>query len=118
MARLTDAEQLTAYENALSNHRFDGYIVWTPVADQWVRKNLDGLSTSDVARRMYEYVVEQGGAVDRVEEKRPEWSSHDYHYDLRFPIDGRRVYIETRLSYEDPDDPDDPTILVANIHDV
>jgi hypothetical protein len=32
-------------------------------------------------------------------------------------IDGRRLYVETRLIYSDPADPDDPRILIANIHD-
>jgi hypothetical protein len=65
---------------------------------------------------MYEY-VEAGGKIDEVRETRPEWSDkHEFHFDLRLQIEGRRIYIETRLNCRIPPVPDDSTILVANIH--
>ena len=47
-------------------------------------------------------------------------SEFDFHYDLRITIQGKRVYIETRM---DPDYPRSPveslesTIYVVNVHD-
>jgi len=117
MAPLTDQTLLTAYTNALANRRFEGYVVWTEVAQRWVRRELAGLTTAEVAERIWDY-VDAGGEIDQVVERREEWSHHDYHYDLRLTIGRRKVYIETRLSFDDPLDPDDPLILVANIHDV
>ena len=66
-----------------------------------------------IARLMCAY-VQAGGEIDRVPERRPEWNDRPFHYDLRIPIGGRLVYIETILL---DDDPDDPTIRVVNIHD-
>ena len=100
MAPLSDPTLLTAYKSALENRRFDGYVNWTEVAHDWVRKELDGLTTDGVAEYMHEY-VKSGGRIDQVPERRPEWSRYDYHYDLRFDMGGRRLYIETRLLQRD-----------------
>ncbi|HEX5442242.1 MAG TPA: hypothetical protein VFW87_00375 [Pirellulales bacterium] len=45
-----------------------------------------------------------------------DWSEHAFHYDFRIDIEGKAVYIETRLYFDDPDDPDDPWIHVVNFH--
>jgi len=117
MAPLTDPILLQAYKNALANHRFEGYVIWTEVALCWVRRELDGDTSNSIAALMYEFVA-SGGEIDQVVETRPEWRHlYDFHYDLRFSIHGREVYIETRLDFDDPGDPDDPVVLVANIHD-
>ena len=116
MAPLADPTLLTAYQNALGNHRFEGYVNWTEVAARWVRSELEGFTTTAVAELMHDYVT-SGGRIDQVRETRPEWPQHKYHYDLRFEIAGRRVYVETRLLFDDPTDPDDPVILVANMKD-
>jgi hypothetical protein len=65
---------------------------------------------------MHDFVA-AGGIIDQQAETRPEWTTHDYHFDLRIPLSGRVLYIETRLIYRKPDDPDDPRIHVVNIHD-
>ncbi|HOW18591.1 MAG TPA: hypothetical protein PLC79_06105 [Phycisphaerae bacterium] len=114
MALLTDPERLRHYRQALRSWECTGYVVWSSQAAEWVRANLEGLTTKGVARLMWEY-VEAGGEIDEVRETRPEWSEHEYHYDLRFEIDDRRVYIETRLLMEA--DPEDSTIHVVNAHD-
>ena len=115
MARLTDPRLLGAYRNALGNWSVTNYVIWTELAQAWVRRELE-LTTGEVARLMHEYLC-CGGEIDRVKEIRPEWSNFDFHYDLRMTIEGRRVYVETRLFYEDLNDPDDPYIHVVNIHD-
>jgi hypothetical protein len=56
-----------------------------------------------------------GGKIDQVEEKRPEYVTWRFHYDLRMPISGRRVYIETVLIQAN--DIEDCTIIVVNMHD-
>jgi hypothetical protein len=40
----------------------------------------------------------------------------NWRYDLRLNVKGHLVYVETRLQYRDPTDPDDPIIQVVNIH--
>ena len=116
MAPLADPILLTAYQNALANRRFEGYVNWTELAARWVRSELEGLTTSAVVELMHDHVM-SGGTIDQVPETRPEWRHHEYHYDLRMDIGGRRVCLEPRLEFDDPTNPDDPVILVANIHD-
>lgn len=82
MARLTDPEKLRCYKNALSNYKFSGYVEFTQVAWEWLRRNLDGYTQKRFAELLLEY-VEEGSEIDEVVETRPEWSRHRYHYDLR-----------------------------------
>ena len=116
MAPLKDPELLAAYKNALANRGFHDYINWTGVALDWLARNIEGYTPQGIVELIYEY-VQSGGEIDQVPEKRPEWIKHDFHYDFRFDVGGRRVYVETRLFCDDPSDPDDPTILIANVHD-
>ena len=53
--------------------------------------------------------------IDEVPERRPEWSEHEFHHDLRLQIGERLVYVETRLLMQR--DIADSTISVVNIHD-
>ncbi len=115
MAPLTDPVRLNAYRNALRNWKYTGFVTWKEEAARWVRRELEGSPIKEIARLMHEY-VEGGGEIDEQRETR-EWLEGEYHYDLRFPIGGRWIYIETLLSFEDPEDPDDPTICVVSIHD-
>ena len=55
--------------------------------------------------------------IAEVAETRPEWADHAFHYDLRFTINDKRVYIETRLHYREPFAADESWILVVNIHE-
>ena len=117
MARLTDEDRLSAYTDALSNWAYDGYVRFelSETAFKWIRANLDGVTLRDLARLMFEH-VEGGGSIDEVEEKRPEWSEYEYHYDLRFSVQGVKVYVESRLEYEPPFKPDQPVVIVVNVH--
>jgi len=117
MAPLTDPERLEAYKNALDNWRFEDYVRFnlTEQSRRWVRQTL-GIRVNDFARLMHEY-VNAGGEVDEVRETRPAWSGeYEFHYDLRFAIEGVRVYIETRLHDYRPFVPDRPWIEVVNVH--
>ena len=117
MAPLTDPILLTAYKNALANRRFEGFVRWMEVAQNWFRKELAGCTLAALVERMWEH-VESGGDIDQVQENRPEWCPPcRYHFGLRFALDRRRLYVETRLEYRDPSDPDDPIILIASVHD-
>ena len=116
MAPLTDKDRLIAYKNALSNWKYD-FIQFelTGLAYSWVKRELNNITLKEIGLLMYEY-VEAGGEIDEVREKRPEWSDFEFHYDLRFTIQDKRVYIETRLNYTLPFKVDQSTILVVNIH--
>ncbi len=113
MPRLQDPVLLARYQQALANRRYTGYVEWKDVAQAWVREHLNNLPLRALAEQMYNH-VKAGGEIDQVPERRPEWNHYDYHYDLRFTIAGRNVYVETLLHDEDPDD---PTIYVVSIHD-
>jgi hypothetical protein len=118
MARLTDPERLEAYRDALKNWRFEGYIELA-MPDQsydWMREKLGNIRVQELFRLMHEY-VETGGEIDEVRETRPEWASdYEYHYDLRFTVQGVPVYVETRLRYRPPFVSDEPTIIMVNVH--
>ncbi len=116
MPPLTDSEKKACFENALLNWRYEGYIILTDVAYEWMMLNLKGYSARTLGRTMHEYLL-AGGTIDQQKETRPEWDIHDFHYDLRIPIENRLVYFETRLIYDDPSDPNDPIIHVVNLHD-
>src|SRR5258706_6056323 len=113
MATLKDPELLARYRKALSYWNFTGYITWTRVAVEWVRANLDGYTERHLGQLMFEF-VERGGRINQVSETRPQWLDHKFHYDLVIEIAGRKIYFETRLF---DDDPDEPTIAVVNVHD-
>jgi hypothetical protein len=116
VARLTDPERLKCYLNALSNWRYTGYVQLTDFAEREFKRLGLGIEVRELQRLLAEF-VERGGEIDQVEETRPEWRDWDYHYDLRLTISGRKLYVETRLLYRDANDPDDPVIIVVNIHD-
>jgi len=116
MATLTDPEVLSCYHAALRNRRFEGYVVFMKDAAEGLRKHLEGHNQKGFKELLYEFVLEEGGEIDQVVERRENWRDEwSHHYDLRPMIDGVRIYVETRLSYSDPSDPDDPVIYLANI---
>ena len=117
MAPLIDPERLLAYKDALRNCAVANYVKFqlTEQSRRWVRQVV-GIALKDLGRLMYEH-VESGGEIDEVREARPEWSDeYEYHYDLRVPVEGMQVYVETRLNYRPPFRPDQPWILVVNVH--
>src|SRR5579862_7813484 len=110
-------ERLRCYRNALRNWRPTGYVTFKKIAEQWLRTEFPDLPLIDVRRELHEF-VENGGEIDEQVEKRPEYAHCEFHFDLRLKIGNRRLYFETVLQCDDFDDPDDPTIVVVNVHDV
>ncbi len=108
------------YKNALSNWRYRDYVRFKERVLEWLRIECPeyGNIAVEIARRLHEYVNEQGGDIDEQEERRPEWDDHEFHFDLRVEIDGRHLYFETLLFCDNPDDVDDPFIEVVSVHDV
>jgi len=116
MAKLTDPEIERCYQNALRNWKFSGFVIYDKDADSWVRENLEGVTFQRLSELLFEFVVNQGGEIDQVVEQRFNWVGEwSHHYDLRPIINGIALYVETRLRYRDPDDPDDPIIHVVNV---
>ena len=115
---LTDSTRLAAYRDALGNWNVIDYIQFelSEEAHRWIKRELDGVTLKEIKWLMHEYVA-AGGAIDEVVETRPEWSDYGHHYDLRFSIGSKRVYLETRLNYREPLVPDESWILVVNIHE-
>jgi hypothetical protein len=115
MARLTDPEILSCYCNALANWKYHGFVAFTKLAQDWLQRELGGMSPRAFAEILYLF-VQGGGEVDQVVETRPEYTIYSHHYDLRPTVNGRMLYVETRLDYRDPSDPDDPIVSIVNIH--
>ena len=62
----------------------------------------------------YEYDTKTAAIAYSVPLILSEWSIWPFHYDFRFTLGGKQLYIETILQ---DDDPDDPTIQIVSIHD-
>lgn len=119
MPPLTNVDRLAAYVDALSNWSFTGFIQFelTEQAHRWIRRELGNVTLKELSRLMCEYVA-AGGTVDEVPETRPEWTDQfDFHWDLRFEVAGKRIYVETRLHYRLPLVLDKSWILVVNVHE-
>jgi hypothetical protein len=119
MSRLTDPETLGHYLAALRNFHINGYVVFRKDAAEWLRRELPGWTQKRFAASLLDY-VQTGGEIDQVVETRENWSGiYAYHYDLRLYVKGRvrKVYVETRLVPDHPNQRDDPYLLIANIHD-
>lgn len=119
MATLTDPERLKSYRDAAANWRFEGFVCFqlNESAYKWLRIELDDVSTKELARLIAEFVA-GGGEIDEVRETRELWQDdYEFHYDLRFAIQGKPIYIETRLLFLPPFKPDESSILVVNVHD-
>ena len=70
MAKLTDAEILGCYQNALQNWRYDGYIVFEKNAAEGLRKHLGALTQKGLKELLFRFVIMDGGEVDQVIENR------------------------------------------------
>jgi len=119
VAFLTDPERLMAYRDAAANWQFEGFVCFqlNESAHKWLRIELDDVSTRELARLIAEFIA-GGGEIDEVREMRALWRDHyEFHYDLRFAIQGKPVYIETRLLFSPPFKSDESSILVVNLHD-
>lgn len=117
MAPIADPNRLQAYKDALRNWKNPTYVQFelNEQAYCWIKKELDNISIREIARLMYEY-VSSGGEIDEQPETRPEWSDYEFHHDLRFMIQNKSVYIETRLHCKSLFIPDDSWIIVVNVH--
>lgn len=111
---LSDPVILARIIQVLANWYVTDYVTWKDCARDWVGKQLPELTLRDIARVMYDH-VQTAGTIDQVPERRPEWNDREFHYDFRLSVAGRRLYIETVLV---DDDPDDPTLHIVSIHDV
>ncbi len=113
MVRLDDQRILKLFRLGLSEWNCDGFVVWKKRPSQWVDENLEGHTTRSVAKLMCEH-FDAGGEIDQTRERRADYASfYEFHYDFRFAIDGRRVYIETVLDETSTG----PTITVVSMHD-
>ena len=113
MAPLTDPILLDHFRHALREWRCDGFVVWKPVAAEWIRNNLEGHTPESIARLMHQY-VEGGGKIDQIRERRDGWEDcNQFHFDFRPNLAGRRLYVETTLRVTVTG----PVVRVVSIHD-
>ena len=110
--------RLRCFRNALRNWSYRGYVRFKPIAEEWLLTAFPEYSVHQIAGELYHY-VEKGGEIDEQKELRPEFKHFEYHYDLRVRIGTRKIYFESILKIQkDPNDPDDPSIIVVSAHDV
>src|SRR5262245_12991839 len=113
MPPLTDPVVLAQFQAVLANWNYTGFVLAKAVALDWIANERKGLTLKDVAKGMHDF-LRSGGTIVQVRETRPEWNHWPFHYDFRFPIGNRNVYIEVVLQ---DDDPSDPILLIVSIHD-
>ena len=115
MAKARDQEALECYVKVLLTlGRFSDYIVWKRLPQEWLAREFPNFTLRAMNEAMQRYVA-SGGVIDQVEERRPEFLSWRFHYDLRLPMSNRRIYIET--VFRQAEDIDDCVIFVVNVHD-
>ena len=113
MAPLANREILAAFREALREWKCEGYVVWLRRPGEWLRKNIENEDIRSVSKMMHEY-FEAGGKIDQAPERREPWRDrYEFHYDFRFSIAGRKIYIETVLDLTSTG----PTVTVVNMHD-
>jgi hypothetical protein len=114
MGSVKDAAALERYRRVLLDFwHITDQIQWNKGALDRLSQHLPNIGKKLIHELMHEHVV-RGGPIDQVEEKREEYVWWRFHYDLRLPISGQRIYIET--VFDDHPDPEDCTIHVVNIH--
>jgi hypothetical protein len=111
------ATRLRCYRNALRNWSYRGYVQFKPRVEEWLANHVPAYTLRAVAHELHRH-IEAGGEIREIQERRPEYTSYEFHYDLRIPFGERYIYFETVLLCEDADDPDDPVIVVVSVHDV
>jgi hypothetical protein len=116
MARLTDPDILARYKQALAEWAVSGAIELEGRAPVGLRATLEGMSSDNFKEALYLHVCEKNGEVDQVKEEREPWREHwEWHYDVRLTINGRNIYVETRLYPESFSHRMEPTIRVVQI---
>ena len=110
-------DRLRCFRNALANWKTTDYVRFRERVEAWLRTEVPQRSLFEIRRLLHEFVA-NGGAIDEQVERRPEYVSYEFHYDLRLIIDNRLVYFEMILHCDDPNDPDDPFLVVVSAHDV
>ena len=114
MGDARDPAALQRYRQVLVNlGHVTGYILWKKGALERLAEHLPNVSTKLIHQLMRSHVAE-GGKIDQVEETRAEYKFWRFHYDLRLPVSGQRIYIET--CFDDEEDPEDCVIYIVNIH--
>lgn len=113
MVKLSDERLLELFADALSEWSCDGFIVWKNLPREWLSANIPEENTKSISKLMFEY-FQSGGKIDQVKENRfPYDTQHEFHFDFRFSINGKDVYIETVMD----EMPTGPTITIVNMHD-
>jgi hypothetical protein len=113
MAPLTDPTLIALIREALSEWKIVGFVVWKPLAREWLAKNLTGQTQESVTYLLHQH-VDAGGIIDRqVETRELHRDRYREHFDFRLLIGGRKIYIESTLDQTSTG----PIVTIVNIHD-
>lgn len=108
-----DKERGRYLETLKNGSRFRGYVGFDRHRAEKPIAEYLGLDTDGFIYLMIDY-LELGGRLDRVDETRPEWISHQFHFDLWPEVAAGELYVETRF-FDDPD-LDKREIIVVSVH--
>ncbi len=110
MPPLRDHEILQKFRNAFQ-YATSGGVTWKQVPAEWIRKELEGVTTKAINELLLEH-VRGGGEIKQVSETREGWKHYQYHYDFIITVDDKRIYVETTMH----DTKMGPTVTVVNVH--
>lgn len=104
---------------AIRSYRTTGCCEWHEKAARRVREQglpIPGLTPDGVRQLLIEFVVNHGGKIEQMVEKRPQYRHRDYWYRAVIPVPDllRGLFVE--IVMDDPD-PDCPAVLIVNAHE-
>jgi hypothetical protein len=100
-------------ETLKNGSRFRGYVGFDRQrAEKPIAEHL-GMDKDGFIYLMIDH-LESGGRLDRVDETRPEWNCHKFHFDLWPEVAAGELYVESRF-FDDPD-LDKREIIVVSVH--
>ena len=116
MARLTDPEILARYNQALKDWDVTGTVELIGRAHDGLRTTLEGVREIEFKEALYCFVYEENGKIDQVKEERESWRNDwEWHFDLRPTINGKKIYVETRLFPESFSSRAEPILYIVQI---
>jgi len=108
-----DEERVRYLETLKNGSRFRGYVGFDRQrAEKPIAEHL-GMDKDGFIYLMIDH-LESGGRLDRVDETRPEWNGHKFHFDLWPEVAAGELYVESRF-FDDPD-LDKREIIVVSVH--
>jgi hypothetical protein len=109
----TSAADIVVPEVVPQRRPFSGQVTWKPLARKWVERRF-GAAMPELFNKWIVEHLDADGKIDELRESSQEWTSHRFHYALRFRFAARAV--DVAMSLRD-DDPNDLLVHVVDVHE-